>query len=123
MNKAKRVKKRRGLIDLFESKKLISVIEEKIEKRLRLVMSVFERKFKDALMRLDIRSKAEVNTLLSKLESLEVRIDKLEGKKRPKNPKCIGKKRNKIQIPFFILLTRYVVDMPSTIGIIQSLPP
>ncbi len=123
MDKAKRAKKRRGLIDLFESKKLISVIEEKIEKRLRLVMSVFERKFKDALMRLDIRSKAEVNTLLSKLESLEVRIDKLEGKKGLKNPKCIGKKRNKNQIPFFILLTRYVVDMPSTIGIIQTLPP
>ncbi|MGH7801901.1 MAG: phasin family protein [Thermodesulfobacteriota bacterium] len=75
----KRVKKRRGLIDLYGSKKLISVVEEKIEKRLRLVMGAFEKKFKDALMRLDIRYKAEVNTLLSKVESLEVRIDKLEG--------------------------------------------
>ncbi len=45
---AKRVKKRRGLIDLFGSKKLISVVEEKIEKRLGLVMGAFEKKFKDA---------------------------------------------------------------------------
>lgn len=108
---------------MFGSKKLISVVEEKIEKRLRLVMASFEKKFKDALMRLDIRSKAEVNTLLSKIEPLKVRIDKLEEKKGLKNPKCVGKKRNKNQIPFLNLLTRYVVDMPSTIGIIQTLPP
>ena len=102
---------------MFGIKKLISVVEEKIEKGLRLVMGAFEKKFKDALMRLDIRSEEEFNTLLSKFESLEVRIDKLEGKKGLKNPKCVGKKRNKNQIPFLILLTRYVVDMPSTIGI------
>jgi len=40
---AKRVKKRRGLIDLFGSKELISVVEEKIEKRLRLVMGVLRK--------------------------------------------------------------------------------
>lgn len=44
-------------------------------------------------MRLDIRFKAEVNALHSKIEALEERIDKLEGKNELKKPKTHREKK------------------------------
>ncbi len=79
------VKKR--LIDFLSNRDWIRSLEKEVQKQLKSARDSFDKNFEKAKKSLNITTKKDINSLQSKIKTLEKRIEKLEGIKKAKSSK------------------------------------
>ena len=82
---------RKSLRDLIGNRNWIKTVEETVEKKFKTARSSVDNAVERAIKRLNIPSQKDYDTLLKKIQTLENRVQKLEGAKKVRTPR--GKKK------------------------------